>query len=130
MVVEPRKASFGLTFLNGALVFCLFLALAAWWFRLTPPGETYDEQRAAARVKRLSDQRLADARQTNHYAWSDKEKGLVQIPVARAMELVLPDLQAKGVRPSSVAVEVPYPAGLQPVAPAPAPPEPPKEAKP
>jgi hypothetical protein len=118
MIVEPRKASFGLTFLFGALVFCLFLTLASWWLRLTPAGETYDEKRVANRVKNLSELSLAESQKLKNYAWVDKDKGLVRIPLERAMILALADLQARQVQPSMVAVENPYPNGLQTVAPA------------
>jgi phage tail sheath protein FI len=120
MPVEPRKASFGLTFLLGALVFCLFIALASWWLRLTPAPESYDETRAAKRAKNLSDLHVTESQQLKNYAWVDKDKGLVRIPLERALALVLPELQARQVRPSTVAVENPYPYGLQPAAPVPA----------
>jgi mono/diheme cytochrome c family protein len=65
---------------------------------------------AAESLRRLH--AAADAR-LNHYAWVDKEANLVQIPVARAMELIaaegLPVRQA--VTPSGSADETPVQAG-------------------
>jgi hypothetical protein len=114
MTIEPRKASFGLTFLLGALVFCIFALIASLWFRVSPTGQTYDEIRAAKRLKSLSELRAVEERKLKNYDWVDKDKGVVQIPIARAMDLVLADLQSKQVHASTVAVENPYPYGLQP----------------
>lgn len=38
--------------------------------------------------RNLAQQRAAENRLTHHYRWIDKEEGVVQIPVERAMELV------------------------------------------
>jgi predicted outer membrane lipoprotein len=120
-MVEPRKASFGLTFLSGALVFCAFVVIVSLWFRAMPAKESHNDRRAADRVRNLGNLRVAESQKLNNYAWADKEKGLAQIPIARAMALTLAELQARQVQPSAVAVENPYPGGLQPIAAAPAP---------
>ena len=45
--------------------------------------------RVEERYKFLQEQRAADARALNEYDWQDKDKGIVRLPVRRAIELTL-----------------------------------------
>lgn len=64
------------------------------------------------------------------YAWVDQKAGLVRVPVERAMELELPELQKKPVQKSAVLVNPPVPAAVAaPVVPATAPAVPAPAAK-
>ena len=47
------------------------------------------QARAQTRAKNLQDLRAASTAALNEYAWQDKTKGVVRIPVARALELTL-----------------------------------------
>jgi cytochrome c len=72
------------------LFFCfsLFLVLA----RQTIP--TVDEIRSEQRLKILSDLNADNEKILYHYHWIDKSKGVVGIPIDRAMDLVLIDLRS------------------------------------
>jgi hypothetical protein len=99
-------------------------------FRFAKPVETIEDKRAKARVEKREALEKDNADKLNRYAWKDQKTGAVQLPVARAMELVIAD-RGEGKRPataSAVKVEQPYPVGLIPppganpaVAPGPAP---------
>jgi hypothetical protein len=53
-----------------------------------------DSERAAVRLKNLEELRSADSNALTTYGWNDRARGIVRIPVRRAMDLVLPQLQA------------------------------------
>lgn len=57
--------------------------------------EAEDADRAAVRVKNLTDLQAADTAQLTSYGWNDKAKGIVHIPITNAMQLVLPALNAR-----------------------------------
>jgi len=113
MTTERKTASAGLSFFRAILVFCLFAVIVLVWFRISPRAETYDQKRAAVRIKLLKELRADDEKKLNTYAWVDQKKQLVQIPIDHAMEIVMGELAAKKAAPSAVKVEIPYPAGLQ-----------------
>jgi hypothetical protein len=60
-----------------------------------------DQERAAVRTKNLADLQAADQTALTTYGWSDKAKGIIRIPVTRAMELVMPELNARSTKGSS-----------------------------
>jgi len=113
MSTERRTALPNASFLFGIVVFCLFAALATLWLRMIPRTESYDQKRVALRQEKLRTLRVEDEKRLNSYAWVDQKKGVVRIPVERAMEVVAAELAQKPVHPSEVKVENPYPAGLQ-----------------
>jgi len=93
-----------------------------------------DAARDVVRVKNLADLQTENLSKLNSYAWADRAKGKVQIPIQEAMKLVLADIGGK--KPAAA-----YPiAGVEsaPVAPAapaaptatPAPTAPPSPAAP
>jgi len=50
-------------------------------------------KRVEERYKFLQDQRAADAKAINEYDWVDKDKGIVRLPIQRAVELTLQEWQ-------------------------------------
>src|SRR4029077_10059783 len=65
-----------------------------------PRGDTYERIRAEDRVKKLKDVRDEDAKALTSYAWVDKNKGTVRLPIDRAMELTVADLANKKPAPA------------------------------
>jgi hypothetical protein len=89
------------------LLFCLFVIF------LVSQGQSIpdvDEVKAQTRLKNLADLNVDNQKILTQYRWIDKSKGVVGIPIDRAMDLVLVQLQSNQ----------PHPAG--PVTP-PAPPQ-------
>ncbi len=85
----------------GILLFLgvLFLMIAAvlgglWLNRSASATDSEDADRAVARAKNLAELQSADTTALTTYGWNDKAKGVVHLPITRAMELVLPSLQA------------------------------------
>jgi len=86
----------------------------------------YEQRRAYNRQTKLQAQREQDAAALTGYAWVDKNKGSVRIPIERAMEVSLTELAGKKPAPGSPIVapggEAPAAAagvGTPPSAPAP-----------
>lgn len=87
----------GSPFLPAVWVFCLvFLILvgALMFGRSKPATEIEDEERAATRIKTIDELQTADMETLTTYGWNDRAKGVVRIPITRAMELVIPSLNA------------------------------------
>ena len=90
----PKKSG-AWFFILGIGLIALFL-LATNLFRggnattTTPEDPARDE----VRVKNLADLQAENAKKLNEYAWVDRAKGSVQIPVKQAMTLVLAKLNA------------------------------------
>ena len=119
MSSELKKASVGPAFAGGILALLLFAVIVLVLHLRGTSGE-FDSKRAEARIEKLKALQDENDKKLSSYAWVNKDKGIVQLPIARAEELVVAELRAKPVQSSTVPVEIPYPAGLQqaPAAPA------------
>ncbi len=98
-------------FLAGLVMILLFWGINKWLMDGSGNPEPEEAARVEVRIKNLADLRAENAAKLEKYAWVDRAKGSVQIPVTQAMELVLPELNAS--RPRAA-----YPVVTTPVAPA------------
>lgn len=88
-------------FALGLLMLLLFWGVNKWLIGSDPSNpEPEEAARAVLRAKNLADLRAENALKLEQYAWIDRAKGTVQVPVAVAMELVLPELNASAPRPA------------------------------
>ena len=83
------------TWLGVVLLLGVFGAIAVAIIGPAPRGDSYEQQRAQARMKKLKDLRDEDLKALTAYAWIDKNKGTVRLPIERAMELALVELAKK-----------------------------------
>src|SRR5690242_17635073 len=83
------------TWFGVVLLMFLFGAIAVAIVGPAPRGDTYEQQRAQNREKKLKDLRDEDAKALTSYSWIDKNKGSVRIPIERAMQLTVADLASK-----------------------------------
>ena len=83
------------TWLGVVLLMVLFGVIAAAIIGPAPRGDTYEQQRAQNREKKLKDLRDEDAKALTSYAWIDKNKGSVRIPIERAIQLTVTELANK-----------------------------------
>ncbi len=83
------------TWLGVVLLMFLFGAISIAIIGPAPRGDTYEQQRAQNREKKLKDLRDEDAKALTSYAWIDKNKGTVRLPIERAMELTAAELANK-----------------------------------
>ncbi len=103
------------TWFGVLLLIFLFGAIAVAVIGPAPRGDTYEQQRAQTREKKLKDLRDEDAKALTGYVWIDKNKGSVRIPIERAMQLTVAELANK--KPTA-AGPIATPAAEAPAAPA------------
>src|SRR5438552_10886650 len=80
------------TWLGVVLLFALFGAIVLAIIGPWPRGSDYEETRAKKRMENLKTSREDADKALNTYAWIDKNKGVVRIPIRRAMELTIAQL--------------------------------------
>ncbi len=106
------------TWVGVVLLFVLFGAIVVAVIGPGPRGDTYEQMRAEARTKKLKDARDEESKALTRYAWVDKNKGTVRLPIDRAMELTVADLANKKPAPA-YAIAVPEssaaPGGARPL---------------
>jgi cbb3-type cytochrome oxidase subunit 3 len=87
-------------------LFALFLLVIRWAYQpatVSPqnaaaenlPKDQEWRATAASRRKAYEEQRAAEVKQATAYAWVDKNAGVVQLPIERAMELTAHKYGAK-----------------------------------
>ncbi len=97
-------------FLLGLLLLLLFWGVNMWLTHgLGGNVEPEEAQRAEVRAKNLAELRADNAKKLESYAWVDRAKGSVQIPIAEAMKLVAVELASAPPRPA-YPVATPAPA--------------------
>ncbi len=94
------------------MLFVFFGVIVLIAFGAMSRGSTYEADRAKARMEKLQTAREAWDKTASSYGWVNKEKGIAHIPLQRAMELELADLQATkptaaGPIPTPAPAEVP-----------------------
>jgi len=80
------------TWLGVVLLFALFGVIVLAIIGPSPRGSNYEETRAKKRMENLKTSREDADKALNSYAWIDKNKGLVRIPIGRAMEVTIAQL--------------------------------------
>ena len=81
--------------LGVVLLFLMFGLIVAAVIGPVKRGSDYEQKRAANREAKLKAQREQDTAALTGYGWVDQNKGVVRIPIERAMELTLVDLGRK-----------------------------------
>ena len=124
----PRPKSIWPMFVGAFALFIIF-ALAVQWMLATGGREIHNEEavRAQERYDILTAVTDENKALTDGYGWVDRERGLVHVPVAQAMEMAVARLSAQGApRPAyPVDPNVPLGSALKPgglAAPQPTPP--------
>jgi hypothetical protein len=80
--------------ITGLVMILLFVGLAIFLVSQREKIPTVDEQTAEVRLKNLAELNAENQRSLTQYHWIDKNKGVVGIPINRAMDLVVAQLQA------------------------------------
>jgi flagellar basal body-associated protein FliL len=83
--------------LLGVTVLVLLIAgiFGALWINGSSSAtDQEDAERAAVRVKNLAELQASDTAALTTYGWNDRTKGIVHIPITKAIELVLPTLNS------------------------------------
>jgi hypothetical protein len=95
MAENTQKNRISLSVIITCLVMILlFVGLAIFLVSQRENIPTVDEQTAEVRLKNLAELNAENQRILTQYHWVDKNKGVVGIPINRAMDLVTAQLQA------------------------------------
>jgi hypothetical protein len=91
---QPGNSPLAVTLNALAAIGVLLIMLGLVWimYHYTRPAPV-DEARMAERRKNLAELNAQTKDVLEHYAWIDPAKGLVRLPVARAMELTVLEWQ-------------------------------------
>jgi hypothetical protein len=103
------------TWLGVIALFFLFGVIVFAVVGPAPRGDTYEQERAKKRVENLKSVRDADAKELGSYAWIDKNKGVVRIPIDRAIEFAAVELANQKPAPAGP-IATPAPQASQPPA--------------
>ncbi len=106
---QPRFL-FG-AWLWAVILFVFFGGIVAITFGAMHRGSSFEADRAQARSEKLKTAREEWDKTATSYGWVDKAKGVAHVPVARAMELELADLQARKPAPAGP-IATPEPAAV------------------
>ncbi len=94
----------------GGMVLLLLFVLAVKLLTGLAPAPDEDAARAAERAKAYADLQAENAKRLETYAWVDKAKGTVQIPIDRAMDLAIAELNSRQPAPAGpIATPAPSP---------------------
>src|SRR5437667_4982730 len=105
--IAHSRAPFS-TWLGVVLLFALFGVIVLAIIGPMPRGSDYEETRARKRMENLKTAREDAEKVLNTYAWVDKNKGVVRIPISRAMELTVAQLaQRKPMQAGPIATPAP-----------------------
>jgi hypothetical protein len=100
------------TWLGVVALFFLFGVIVLAVVGPAPRGDTYEQQRAKKRMDNLKTARDADAKELGTYGWIDKNKGIVRVPIHRAMQLAVAELAKQKTAPA-YAIASPAPQASQ-----------------
>ncbi len=114
---QKNRVSFSVI-IAGLVMILLFVGLAIFLVGQRGNIPTVDERSAEVRLKNLADLDAANQKILTQYRWVDKNKGVVGIPINRAMDLIVAQLQT--IKPHA-AGPISLPAAAPAASPAPSP---------
>jgi hypothetical protein len=91
---QEKPKSLGPMIIIGLVMILLFGGFALLLLSQAESIPNVDQVAAETRVKNLADLNAQNEKILMHYHWIDKSKGVVGIPIDRAMDLVLSELQS------------------------------------
>jgi hypothetical protein len=103
--------------ITGLAMMLLFFDFVILLVAQREHAQTHDEALKEQRLKNLADLNGENQKILTQYHWVDKAKGIVGIPIDRAMNLVLAELQANRPHPAGP-ITAPSPATTPSAAPA------------
>jgi hypothetical protein len=100
-MATASKSSSGFWFLVGGVFLIFAFAIAVrTLLTLNPPAPPEDSARAAERTKAYEELQKENAVKLGTFAWVDKAKGQVQIPIELAMEMTVAELAQRPPAPA------------------------------
>ncbi len=110
---SARWAAYAVGILGTFLIVALLVLAMRHYTQPAPVGANRIEERH----KFLREQRAGDAKALSEYDWIDKDKGIVRLPVQRALELTLQEWQNPAAARSNLILRVDKATAAPPKAP-------------
>ena len=110
---KARYAAYVAAILGSFLIMAGMVWLMQHYTRPAP----LDQKRAEERRKTLADVKAANTESLNNYAWIDQPKGIVRLPISRAMELTLQQWKNPAAARSNLIAQVEKATALPPAKP-------------
>lgn len=110
---SPRRLLIAAAILMPGLFWILAWRLSTRAAFESDPGEA---ARSALRQQTLESLRSEDNQRLESFAWIDRTSGAIQIPIALAMKVILPELRANTPK-TAYPIALPQPSPTSPVAP-------------
>ena len=104
----------GVAFLIACLLFAMIVAVVKHY----APAPAIDADRAAVRIKALTEIHAAEAQALNHPGWIDENRGLVRLPIEVAMQITKREWQNPAAARSNLMARVEKATAPAPTAPA------------
>ena len=104
-------------YVAGILGSFLIMAGMVWLMQHYTRPAPLDQKRAEERRKTLADVKAANTESLNNYAWIDQPKGIVRLPISRAMELTLQQWKNPAAARSNLIAQVEKATALPPAKP-------------
>lgn len=98
------------TWIGVVLLFAFFGLLVLVVIGASPRVDRYEEKRTKARIEKLQAAREQNDKALTTYAWVDKSKGVVRIPINDAMKLTVAELAQRSPAPANPIVAEVSPA--------------------
>src|SRR4051812_260902 len=86
--------------ITGLVMVLLFLGLISLASRQRQGIPTFDEEKRQTRLKNLAELTADNDKVLNQYHWVDRQKGIIGIPIERAKQLIVADLEANKPHPA------------------------------
>ena len=100
-LIHPEQPRFLLSaWMWAVALFVFFGVIVAIAFGAMQRGSSYEADRAKARAEKLKTAQDEWNKTSGSYGWVDQAKGIAHIPIQRAMQLELADLQSKKPAPA------------------------------
>src|SRR5882672_11175990 len=111
---KARLSAYAISILGTFLIVAMLVVAMRHYTQPAPVGANRVEER----YKFLQEQRAADARALSEYDWQDKDKGIVRLPVQRAVELTVQEWQNPAAARSNLVARVEKATAVPPPPPA------------
>jgi hypothetical protein len=109
-----RAMSYVVGIVGSLLIVAALVQLMKQYTRPEPLGQ----DRTAERYKNLTQQRETDSVQLNQYGWEDAGKGIVRLPIQRAIEIAVQEWKNPAAARSNLILQAEKKTALPPAEPA------------
>ncbi len=87
------------------IALCVFFCVCIFWFRGARSSEVIERQAMGGNLEMINKLHAQEKMTLTQYKWIDKEKNIVQIPIARAMEILVEEKNQQHLQENTTALK-------------------------